>query len=102
MFSHQLENDEGLCKIPGTWIIAHMEQEVSSLNRSALDYVLDGDKVLRQIQNELRQLEQACPSSSINNESTERLAYLHHEMEVIDGYTALVGNADTSLRITIE
>ncbi len=88
LLTHQLENDEGHFKIPDSWVIAHMEQEVTALNRSALDYVLDGDKILRQIQSELNQLDQVNQKSTINHEAVERLAYLHHEMEVVDGYTA--------------
>ena len=88
LLTHQLENDEGFCKIPDAWVIAHMEQEVSAISRSALDYVLDGDKILRQIQSELRQLEQADQQSTMSHEAVEKLAYLHHEMEVVDGYTA--------------
>ena len=54
----QLTPDAGDCSLPPDWRIAHMRQEIDDLQRLAVDYVLDGDQRLRQIQ---RQLAEALP-----------------------------------------
>jgi ATP-binding cassette subfamily F protein 3 len=37
----------GTLSRPQGWVSAHMAQEVAALNRTALDFVLDGDKEWR-------------------------------------------------------
>ncbi len=74
----QLGSDQGLCQIPRQWRIAHMAQEISDSQRSALDYLLDGDS-------ELRRLEQALLDAG---DDGEKLATLYAEMEHIDAYSA--------------
>lgn len=59
--------------------IAHMAQEVSSSERSAIDYVMDGDQRLREIQTILQQAEAA---------HSPEVGTLHAELEAIDGYRA--------------
>src|SRR5690606_14285860 len=49
----ELGADAGDCQVPADWRIAHMRQEVNDLERLAVDYVLDGDPRLRQIQRDL-------------------------------------------------
>ena len=44
----ELHPDSGDCLLPADWRIAHMRQEVDTLERLAVDYVLDGDLRLRQ------------------------------------------------------
>ncbi len=39
----ELHPDSGDCFLPVDWRIAHMRQEVDTLERLAVDYVLDGD-----------------------------------------------------------
>ena len=36
--------DEGEVKVPGSWVIAHLEQEATPSERNALDYVVDPAK----------------------------------------------------------
>ncbi len=72
--------DGGDCQIPPDWRIAHMRQEVDTLDRLAVDYVLDGDTELRRIQGELIEAEAAHDGSA--------LARLHTELDNADGYTA--------------
>ena len=60
--------------------IAHMGQEVSVSHRSAVDYVLDGNTQLRQIQSALLDAENTGDNHSI--------AKYHSQLEEIDGYTA--------------
>lgn len=76
----ELHPDTGDLSMPGNLRIAHMAQEVHALDKTALDYVLDGDKVLRQIQQELSEAEAAGDNHAI--------AALHARMEEIHGYTA--------------
>ncbi len=73
----QLQADNGSCELPAQWRIAHMQQEITELDRSALDFVLDGDQQLRQIQ---QQLEQTSDG--------DELAALHAQLDAIDGYDA--------------
>ncbi|WP_434773037.1 ATP-binding cassette domain-containing protein [Pseudomonas entomophila] len=76
----ELSPDGGDCRLPADWRIAHMRQEVDTLDRLAVDYVLDGDHRLRQVQAGLLVAEQAQDGSA--------LARLHSELESADGYTA--------------
>ncbi len=74
----QLHTDSGSCNIPKQWRIAHMAQEVRNSDRTAVDYILDGDV-------ELRRLQRAIDSQQIEG---EELAKLYGQMEIVDGYTA--------------
>ena len=50
--------DSGDCQLPADWRIAHMRQEVDTLERIAVDYVLDGDLRLREVQQQLAAIRQ--------------------------------------------
>ena len=76
----ELTPDSGDCLLPGDWRIAHMRQEVDTLDRLAVDYVLDGDHHLRRVQRELAAAEQGHDGAAI--------ARLHSELDSADGYTA--------------
>ncbi|MBC9252771.1 ABC transporter ATP-binding protein [Pseudomonas alcaligenes] len=76
----ELGPDAGDCNLPPDWRIAHMRQEVDDLERLAVDYVLDGDIHLRQVQRELAAAEAAHDGTAI--------ARLHSELDTADGYTA--------------
>jgi len=76
----QMTPDSGDCLLPADWRIAHMRQEIETLERVAVDYVLDGDVRLRQVQRELVAAEAAQDGTA--------LARLHAELDSADGYTA--------------
>src|SRR5690606_24294939 len=76
----ELTPDAGDCLLPGDWRIAHMRQEVDTLERLAVDYVLDGDVELRRVQRELAAAEAAHDGSAI--------ARLHSELDNAQGYSA--------------
>lgn len=76
----ELSPDGGDCLLPADWRIAHMRQEVDTLESVAIDYVLDGDLRLRQVQGQLEAAEQAHDGTA--------LARLHSEFDSADGYTA--------------
>ena len=48
-----VEPDEGDAEVPASWVTAHVAQEVPDLDRSALDFVLDGDAELRVVEAEI-------------------------------------------------
>ncbi len=73
----RLQIDRGQLSIPAAWRIAHMAQEVAAGDRSALDYVLDGDS-------ELRRIEQALATET----DDDKLAHLYADLDTIDGYQA--------------
>ncbi|BCX71160.1 ribosomal protection-like ABC-F family protein [Pseudomonas izuensis] len=76
----ELHPDSGDCFLPADWHIAHMRQEVDTLDRLAVDYVLDGDLRLRQVQRDLAAAEAAHDGAA--------QARLHAELDSADGYTA--------------
>jgi ATP-binding cassette subfamily F protein 3 len=77
MLLGDIVSDAGNLDIPKQWRIAHMAQEVGHTQRTALDYVLDGDV-------ELRRLEAAVAT----NPDGEKLAQLYADLENIHAYTA--------------
>ncbi len=76
----QLQVDGGEMNIPAAWRLAHMAQEVATSERSALDYVVDGDAGLRRVEAAIAKLEAS--------ERHEQLAALYAELEALDGYNA--------------
>lgn len=76
----ELHPDQGDLQLPGGLRISHMAQEVPSSDRSALEYVLDGDQKLRRIQQALQIAEQ--------NHDLHKLGELHAELDSHNGYSA--------------
>lgn len=76
----QLGLDNGDIHIPQHWRRAHMAQEVAESQRSALDYVLDGDE-------ELRRIEQSIAKAN-ESDNHDLLAQAYEALELHDGYTA--------------
>ena len=75
----KLHADTGDVRFPREWQIAHVEQELPSGSRAAIEFILDGDA-------ELRELEDAL--SATGDTDGRLVAKLHQHMESIDGYTA--------------
>ncbi len=76
----ELHADEGDFSIPRDWVIAHVAQETPADPRPAIEYVLDGDTELRDIEDRLAEAESAHQG--------ERVAELHSRLDNIGGYTA--------------
>ncbi|MBB3330778.1 ATP-binding cassette subfamily F protein 3 [Halomonas campaniensis] len=76
----ELAPDRGEVEMSGGQRIAHMAQEVEALDRAIVDYVLDGDR-------ELRQTEAALAAAAQAGEA-HREAELHGAIEALDGYSA--------------
>ncbi|MEC9482904.1 MAG: ATP-binding cassette domain-containing protein, partial [Halomonas sp.] len=76
----ELAPDRGQVEMSGGQRIAHMAQEIEALDRSILDYVLDGD-------HELRDTERALAEAQTSGDA-HREAELHGRLEALDGYSA--------------
>ncbi len=76
----ELHADSGDCRYPADWVIAHVAQETPTDERAAIEYVLDGDAELREVQGALAEAER--------QDAGERLAVLHGRFDAIDGYAA--------------
>lgn len=77
LFLGELHEDAGSLNIPKQWQLSHMGQEVGTSSQTALDYIVDGDAELRNLEKEIA-----------NSNGGEALAHLYEQMEHIDGYTA--------------
>ncbi len=76
----ELHADTGDLSLPPGVNIAHVAQQTPAVATAALDYVLDGDQELRQLQARLAAAER-------HNDGSQ-LAGLHARIDAIDGYTA--------------
>ncbi|WP_026122115.1 ATP-binding cassette domain-containing protein [Paraburkholderia kururiensis] len=76
----ELHADAGDFSIPPSWQIAHVAQETPAVDKSALDYTLDGDAALRDI-------EARIASASAAHDGTAE-AEAHAAFADADGYTA--------------
>ena len=75
---HELLPDAGSIDLPASWTIAHVAQETPPVDRSAIEFVLDGDA-------ELREIEAGLASADADGAA---LAELHHRYEIVGGYGA--------------
>ena len=76
----QVTADAGELSIPSDWRIAHMAQELATSERSALDFVIDGDPVLREIE--------ATVEAALAANDNNRLANAYEKMDTINGFDA--------------
>lgn len=79
----ELHPDAGDVDFPASWRISHVAQETPALERTALDYTIDGDIHLRRLQAELAELE-ATPQDT---KSGIRIAELHTALADAGAYT---------------
>lgn len=80
MLKGEISSDKGDVYLPKNWLISSVAQETPSVEQSALDYVLDGDEALREIERELIDAEAKNDGALIGQ--------LHEKMANIDAYTA--------------
>jgi len=76
----QLSPEEGDISIPKDWRLAWLKQSTLPSARSAIEYVIDGDRKLRQIEREIRVAERSGDN--------DHLANLHVEYDDTGGYHA--------------
>jgi len=83
---HELLPDAGSIALPPSWTIAHVAQETPAVAVAAIDYVLDGDRELREIETALAAADR--DHSVDNYVDGEALADLHHRFDDIGGYSS--------------
>lgn len=76
----ELHVEQGDCQVPKHWRIASVKQETPGLDQPALEYVLDGDTELRQLQQQLQAAETA--------EDGHAIGQLHDQLATISAYDA--------------
>ena len=72
--------DAGEAMIAKDWRVAHMAQEVEALEQSAIEYVLDGDVALRDIERNL--------AAADDHTDPMQLAHWHEAFDSMHGYSA--------------
>jgi len=75
-----LQADEGTLSMPPKLEIAHVAQEMPALERTAIEFVIDGDRPLRRIEAELLRAQE--------EDDGPRLGRLHEALDQAGGYTA--------------
>ena len=76
----ELHQESGDLELPAAWSVAHVGQETPALPDAALDFVMDGDDELRQIERDIAQAE--------SEHDGARIGELHARYAEIGGYAA--------------
>ena len=76
----EIQQEGGDLDMPPRMSIAHVAQEMPTLDRAAIEYTLDGDVELRRIEQDL--------ASAEATDDGHALAELHHQLDLIGGYSA--------------
>jgi ATP-binding cassette subfamily F protein 3 len=79
LLKDELSLDAGSHQLPSNWEISWVAQETPALERKAIDYVIDGDREFRGLEQQLLKAEQ------IDNGTL--VAELHGKLDVVGGYT---------------
>ncbi|MBI1396067.1 MAG: ATP-binding cassette domain-containing protein [Betaproteobacteria bacterium] len=74
----ELLPDAGEIDLPRDWVLAHVAQEVPDLERGSLDFVIDGDAELRQLESDLAR----------EDADGHRIGELHARIADIEGHSA--------------
>ncbi len=75
----ELQPENGDIVIPKDWVISSVAQETPGLDRSAIDYVIDGDTKYRQLEAELQKVQQTNDGIKV--------ATVHEALENAGAYT---------------
>ncbi|HET9046955.1 MAG TPA: ATP-binding cassette domain-containing protein, partial [Casimicrobiaceae bacterium] len=80
----------GSMEVPAAWSLAYVALETPAVATPAIDYVLDGDRELREIERALAAAAADHKAAHADDAITHgaALADLHHRFEAIDGYSA--------------
>jgi len=79
LMKDELSIDAGTFKQPAYWELAWVAQETPALERSALEYVIDGDREFRNLESELAKAE--------SEDNGTKVAEIHGKIETIGGYS---------------
>ena len=71
MLRNEIHSDQGSLDFPAQWQVAYVAQETPPLERSALDYAIDGDTRLRTLEARLTDLESQEATDANGNEIAE-------------------------------
>lgn len=74
----ELEADQGELMLPNQLAISSVRQEIPTVDKSAIDYTIDGDQRYRDLENKIAMAEQ--------HNHLDRLADYHDQLSAIDGY----------------
>jgi len=77
----ELHADAGGVSMPPRWVLSHVAQETPAVERAALEFVMDGDV-------ELREIEAAIEKAEAEHDTGHHLAELHARFGEIGGYQA--------------
>jgi ATP-binding cassette subfamily F protein 3 len=80
MLRGEVHPEQGDLEMPASWVVAHVAQETPALAMPAIEFVLDGDA-------ELREIEAGLVAAETNHQG-ELIAELHQRLTDIDGYSA--------------
>ncbi len=80
MLRGEIHPETGDFEMPASWVVAHVAQETPALPMPAIEFVLDGDA-------ELREIEAALAAAETNHQG-ELIAELHQRLTDVDGYSA--------------
>ncbi|HET7159448.1 MAG TPA: ATP-binding cassette domain-containing protein, partial [Burkholderiales bacterium] len=75
----ELHQDQGEFDYPARWRVAHVAQETPALERSAIEYAIDGDTTLRKLEQALLEAEAA--------DDGMRMGDIYAELADADAYT---------------
>lgn len=78
-----LHVDTGDIDFPQQWRIAYVAQETPALDRTAIEYAIDGDIHLRQLEQSLAELEKQPATTEVGT----KIAELHSALADADAYT---------------
>jgi ATP-binding cassette subfamily F protein 3 len=76
----ELLPDAGTVALPPRWVVAHVAQELQALDRPAIEFVIDGDAELREVERSMDAAERVHDGS--------RLGELHAHFAEIGGHAA--------------
>ncbi len=79
LMKDELSIDAGSFNLPSQWELAWVAQETPALERTALEYVIDGDREYRALESQLAEAEQ--------QDNGTLVAELHGKIETIGGYS---------------
>ncbi len=79
LLKDELTIDAGSFSKPAHWELAWVAQETPALNRTALEYVIDGDREYRELERQLMDAEAA--------DNGTKVADLHGKIEMVGGYS---------------
>lgn len=79
LLKNELLIDAGNFQIPAQWELAWVNQETPHIDRSAIEYVIDGDREFRQLEQELKQAE--------SDDNGTLAAEIHGKIDTVGGYS---------------